>query len=59
MATARRPWVRLFSDCAVNCEMMIAVEDIATAPPTTIATAGGMANSAIAPTATIAVVSTT
>ena len=50
MATARRPCVRLFSDCSVSCEMMIAVEDIATAPPTTTATAGAMSNSAIAPT---------
>ncbi len=28
MAMARRPWVRLFSDCSVSCDMVMAVEDM-------------------------------
>jgi hypothetical protein len=44
MATARRPCVRLFSDCSVSCAMMMAVEDMATAPPMITATAGAISN---------------
>ena len=43
----------VFSDCSVSCEMMIAVEDIATAPPMMMATVGAISSSAIAPAATI------
>ncbi len=58
IATASRPCVRLFSDCSVSCATMIAVEDIATAPPTTTATAGAMRYAATAIAATMPAVST-
>ena len=51
--------MRLFSDCSVSCAMMIAVEDIATAPPMTIAAVGAIPNSAKAPAPTIPVVTST
>ena len=45
IATASRPCVRLFSDCSVSCAMMMAVEDIATAPPITTPTVGATPSS--------------
>ena len=51
--------MRLFSDCSVSCAMMMAVEDMATAPPMTIAAVGAIPNSANAPAPTSAVVTST
>ena len=49
----------MFSDCSVSCAMMMAVEDMATAPPMSTATAGATSKNRMAPAATIPTVIST